>query len=100
MATLTAPQVDIGALAGELTANALRRAADSIVLASDWLDEDGNRLNQNQKLEITATVLRCFDGLEVDIAHTVKTHLERAGVQTWGLSDALAALLREDGDRA
>jgi len=100
VATLTAPQVDIGALAGELTANALRRAADSIVLASDWLDEDGNKVNQNQKLEITATVLRCFDGLEVDIAHTVKTHLERAGVQTWGLPDALAALLREDGDCA
>jgi hypothetical protein len=60
------------ALASSIAKDMLDRAAETIVLTMDWLEEDGRELNQMQKVQLVETTLRCFDGVEAQ----VRSHLE------------------------
>jgi hypothetical protein len=80
-ATTSAPtNVDVGALAGEISIDAARRVAELIVVTIDVLDNDGRSLNQLQNIELVQEALRAFDGFERACAETVAAALEGGGV--------------------
>jgi hypothetical protein len=54
--------IEPGALAGEFARNAHNRVGEILTLICDWLEGDGNGLNQTQKVEFNAVALRCMDG--------------------------------------
>ena len=58
---------DRDALAAGIAKDVLDRAAETIVLTMDWLEEDGRELNQMQKVQLVETALRCFDGVEAQV---------------------------------
>ncbi len=89
----TNPRVDIGALSGELTHDALRRVATFIVRTIDNLSDDGRPLNQLQKTELVHCGLEDMGSFEVECARLLADHLDRNGVATWGLSGDLAFLV-------
>ena len=93
MNTGTAPRIDIGALAGALYNEAATRIAETVVEVIDWLDDDGNGLNQKQRTALVRTALISTEGLEAHFALSLKTTLAIEGVRTWGLSDHLERLL-------
>ncbi len=78
------PRVDIGALSGSLFSDATGVVAQTIVLAMDWLEEDGRGLNEAQKLQLIKVGLLSVAGLEHRFQDELKETLQRAGVATWG----------------
>jgi hypothetical protein len=93
---LERPKVDVGAIAGALQDEAVKRVASAIVLSFDNLDEAENPLNELQKAEIIENALHTFDGFERAAARVVVDALTRNEVATWGFSTELADLLPSD----
>lgn len=58
---------DRDALAASIAKDVLDRAAETIVLTMDWLEEDDRELNQMQKVQLVETALQCFDGVETQV---------------------------------
>jgi hypothetical protein len=59
--------VEVDAVAGEISRDVLRRAAEAAILTIRWLDEADNGLNETQQIELVSTVMRMFDGVEHEI---------------------------------
>lgn len=52
------------ALASAIANDAHDRIAEGVTLAFDWLAEDGNELNQMQRVQLLSAILQHVDGLE------------------------------------
>lgn len=85
--------VDLGALAGAISGDVRERVSETVVRLFDNLDEDDRPLTQVQKVDAVRVVLDSFDGLEIAVADELIRELDRAGVETWGLSANFKKLL-------
>jgi hypothetical protein len=65
------------AIASGIADRAHRRVGKIVTLVCDWLGEQGNPLNQSQKVELHATALRCMDGFERDVVDDLVVACER-----------------------
>jgi hypothetical protein len=52
------------AIAAAIARDAHNRVAEALTLTLDWLEEEGNGLNQTQKIQLVEALLRCMDGFE------------------------------------
>lgn len=66
-----AGRVEPKAIAAEIARAAHTRVAEAMTLTLDWLDEEGNPLNQKQKSQVIECVLRCMDGFEGETLTTL-----------------------------
>jgi hypothetical protein len=78
---LTRPQgrpIEVDALAGAITRNVLRAAAETVVLTVDWLEQQRRELNQLQKIELVRTALLSFQGIEEDVKDAIQREVDLA----------------------
>lgn len=76
------------AIAGDIARDAHNRVAEAMTLTLDWLDDEGNPLNQTQKVQFVECVLRCMDGLERTTLDTLTEAISRANARVGSASDA------------
>jgi hypothetical protein len=77
MLNLVRGVVETDALASAIADKALKRAADSAVLACRWLEEDDNPLNETQVTMLHHVMLRCFDGLTAEVQAEIECGIRR-----------------------
>jgi hypothetical protein len=70
--------VEPKAIAGGIARDANNRVAEAVTLTLDWLEEDGNPLNQTQKVQFLESVLSCMDGFERAVLDEIMEAIERA----------------------
>lgn len=71
-------ELDPGALAGDIAADAHERVAEALTLTVDHLEEDGRGLNQLQKIKLAESFLRCLDGFERATLDALMNAIDRA----------------------
>ena len=71
-------RVEPKAIAGAIATDAHNRVAEAVTLTLDWLDDEGNPLNQTQKVQFVECVLRCMDGFERSTLDEIMEAIERA----------------------
>lgn len=77
-----AGRIEPSAIAAEIARDAHNRVAEAVTLTLDWLDEEGNPLNQTQRVQLLENVLRCMDGFEratIDELMRQFSRIERSG---------------------
>lgn len=79
-------KVDVGALAGGLALDVTQRLAEALTTAAVTCRDADIPLNDLQLARLTQEMLRHFDGLELGFVRELLPTLERAGIETWGLS--------------
>jgi hypothetical protein len=82
---------EIDAVAGAISSDVHRRAAETVVLTTDWLAEEGRELNQMQKVELVQTAIRCFDGVEATVRREIERQLEPIATPSEGFLRLVAA---------
>lgn len=73
--------VEPRALAGAIAAEAHRRAAEALVIAANYLEDDGRGLNELQKIELVASGSRCLDGFEAAVLAELADAFKRIRVR-------------------
>ena len=66
------------ALAASIASDVLGRAAEAVVLTVEHLGQDGNGLNETQKIALVRTAMRSFDGVQADVEAEVSRQIEWA----------------------
>ncbi len=77
MQSLVRGVVETDALAKAITDRVLHRAAESAVLTAEWLEHDGNPLNEMQKVMLYRAWLQCFEGLAADVQDQLEGGIRR-----------------------
>lgn len=61
------------AIAGDIVRDAYNRLGELIVCTCQWLEDDGNGLNEVQRASLTANASRFFDGFEQNVIDEIVT---------------------------